>query len=87
MDHNSSPQAQAEEHVVVGTADGRELKIVFTPGCFDNFDGTQEELNALVDEIKGLFASGEAFLKAVPVDEADPILDELKDTIRPNTRQ
>lgn len=87
MDHNSSPQAQAEEHVVVDTADGRELKIVFTPGCFDNFDGTQEELNALVDEIKGLFASGEVFERATPVDEDDPIYKELAEIEKPNTRQ
>lgn len=30
------------------------LKITFAPGCFDNFEGTQEELDALVKEINNL---------------------------------
>jgi hypothetical protein len=34
-------------------------KIEFAPGCFDNFDGTQEELNELVVEIQRMFESGE----------------------------
>lgn len=28
------------------------LKIVFAPGCFDNFDGTQEELDAFMAELE-----------------------------------
>lgn len=35
------------------------LTIEFAPGCFDNFDGTQEELDELVAEIQRMFASGE----------------------------
>ena len=31
-------------------------EIVFAPGCFDHFDGTQEELDALKDEILAMFA-------------------------------
>jgi len=30
-------------------------KIEFAPGCFDSFEGTQEELNELVTEIKAMF--------------------------------
>ena len=30
------------------------LKIEFAPGCFDNFEGTQEELDALIKEIQNL---------------------------------
>jgi HPt (histidine-containing phosphotransfer) domain-containing protein len=30
-------------------------EIVFMPGCFDHFDGTQEELDALVAEIQQMF--------------------------------
>ena len=37
----------------------KELKIVFEPGCFDSFDGTQEELDSLVIEIQRLVESGE----------------------------
>lgn len=32
------------------------LKVVFAPGCFDSFDGTQEELDALTAEIQSMFA-------------------------------
>ena len=31
------------------------LKINFAPGCFDNFEGTQEELDAMVTEIQSMF--------------------------------
>jgi len=34
------------------------VKIVFDPGCFDDFDGTQEELDSIVAEIKEMFANG-----------------------------
>ena len=43
-------------------------EIVFAPGCFDNFDGTQEELDELLAEIKRLVETGEIFEKAQPVD-------------------
>ena len=33
------------------------LKVEFAPGCFDNFEGTQEELDGLMAEIKTKFAS------------------------------
>ena len=43
-------------------------EIVFAPGCFDNFDGTQEELDELVAEINRLVDSGEIFEKSKPFD-------------------
>ena len=46
----------------------KNLKIEFAPGCFDNFDGTQEELDELISTIKEMFASGEAIKKARPID-------------------
>jgi len=33
------------------------LKVVFEPGCFDHFDGTQEELDGLMAEIQDMFAN------------------------------
>jgi hypothetical protein len=53
----------------------KNLKIEFAPGCFDNFEGTQEELDELVNSIKDMFASGEAQKKARPID-FDDINDE-----------
>lgn len=32
-----------------------QLKVVFAPGCFDSFEGTQEELDALAAEIQSMF--------------------------------
>ena len=51
-----------------------EIKIVFAEGCFDNFEGTQEELDELLAEINRMVTSGEIFEKSRPVDldEMDP---------------
>lgn len=51
----------------------KDLKIEFAPGCFDSFEGTQEELDELVAQIKEMFASGEAQKLARPInfDELD----------------
>lgn len=35
----------------------KKMKIEFAPGCFDNFEGTQEELDKMVSEIQELFAN------------------------------
>lgn len=37
------------------------LKIEFAPGCFDSFDGTQEELDEMIAEITRLAETGELF--------------------------
>lgn len=39
----------------------KDIKIVFEPGCFDSFDGTQEELDAMLAEIQQLVESGKIF--------------------------
>lgn len=50
------------------------LKIEFAPGCFDSFEGTQEELDSLVAEITEMFKSGQAQELARPlnIEELDP---------------
>jgi len=53
----------------------KELKLVFAPGCFDTFDGTQEELNELMQYIQASFDSGELLEKGTPVD-FDSLSDE-----------
>ena len=47
------------------------MKIVFAPGCFDSFEGTQEELDELLKEIEEAFVSGEAFENAISLDEME----------------
>lgn len=49
-------------------------EIVFAPGCFDNFEGTQEELDEMIVEIQRLVESGELFERSQPVS-----LDDLDD--------
>ena len=47
------------------------LKIVFAPGCFDNFEGTQEELQELIAELHRMAQTGELFAKAEPLSDED----------------
>ena len=49
----------------------KELKVQFAPGCFDNFEGTQEELQDLVAEIHRLVESGELFENAEILSEEE----------------
>jgi hypothetical protein len=35
--------------------DDKKLKIEFAPGCFDQFEGTQEELDQMIKEIMDMF--------------------------------
>lgn len=55
----------------------KKITIEFAPGCFDNFEGTQEELDAFVDEIKRLAESGELLEKSTELDFED--FEELDD--------
>lgn len=41
-----------------------DIKVVFAEGCFDNFEGTQEELDAFVAEINRMAESGEILKRA-----------------------
>jgi hypothetical protein len=51
------------------------IEVIFAPGCFDHFDGTQEELDDLVKEIQKMAESGELFANSQPLDIAD-LIDE-----------
>jgi hypothetical protein len=46
----------------------KKLTVEFAPGCFDNFDGSQEELDELVATIQKMIVSGELFESGEPVD-------------------
>ena len=35
----------------------KKLKIEFAPGCFDHFEGSQEELDDLIKEITNMFTN------------------------------
>lgn len=57
------------------TDENKSLKIEFAPGCFDQFEGTQEELDQMVSEIQEMFSTltpEELAARSRPVD-----IDEL----------
>ena len=56
------------------------IKIIFTEGCFDDFDGTQEELDELVAQITAMAESGELLENAVEINLED-LEDEVKDLL------
>lgn len=57
-------------------------KLIFAPGCFDNFNGTQEELDALVAELIAKFESGELIAESeeIDLDSLDP--EEAEELLR-----
>lgn len=48
-----------------------EMKIVFMEGCFDDFEGTQEELNELIADLNKQLQDGSLLLNAEPLTEED----------------
>ena len=46
----------------------KEIKVNFLPGSLDEFEGTQDELNDLVAEIKNLVLHGDLYEKSESVD-------------------
>lgn len=68
----------------------KDLKIVFAPGCFDNIDITQEELDKLVADIQSAVADGSLFENSMPVDEADipeEVLLQMEAALDPEARK
>jgi hypothetical protein len=64
----------------------KHLKVEFAPGAFDNFEGTQEELEELVSEIQNMFAnmsSDELAEKSrtVSLDDLDELDEETRQQI------
>lgn len=46
-------------------------QIVFMPGAFDGFDGTQEELDELLNELKAKIEDGTFFTESEEIDPED----------------
>ncbi len=66
--------------------DKKKIHITFAPGAFDNFDGTQEELDGLIAEIQRMAESGELEEMSVPLDN-DDILDSVSEEDREQIMQ
>jgi hypothetical protein len=53
------------------TEHDKPMKIEFAPGCFDDFEGTQEELNELIADLKNMVTSGTLWENTLPVDDKE----------------
>lgn len=49
----------------------KKLKLEFAEGCFDNFEGTQEELQELIAHIRQMAEDGTIMENSQPVDPED----------------
>jgi hypothetical protein len=56
----------------------KKITVTFAPGAFDQFDGSQEELDDLVTEITRMAESGELTEQSVPVEWEDPSDEDLE---------
>ena len=59
----------------------KKIRIEFAPGAFDTFDGTQEELDALVTELQRMAESGELAENSVALEDWDNLDEEDRDII------
>ena len=48
-----------------------QIKIEFAPGAFDQFEGTQEELDAFIAELQRMAESGELEEQSVSLDDEE----------------
>ena len=62
-------------------SDKKKIHVEFAPGAFDNFDGTQEELDGLIAEIQRMAESGELEENSIALD-SDDILDTVSEEDR-----
>lgn len=61
--------------------DGK-MKIVFAPGCFDNFEGSQEELDELIAELTRMAEDGTLMEQGEPLEVDDETDRFLMDALR-----
>lgn len=47
----------------------KKIQVEFAPGAFDQWEGTQEELDEFIREIQRMAESGELEEKSVPLDD------------------
>jgi hypothetical protein len=69
--------------------ENKSMKIEFAEGCFDDFEGTQEELDAIVAQLTAAAESGSLLEDAVSVDwleEVDSDVIDLLPMLNSNTK-
>ena len=66
------------------TQEKKEIKIVFAEGCFDNFDGTQEELQEMIAQIRQIASDGTLQEKSQPIDiDDEEFIKAMQNQMRP----
>ena len=56
----------------------KKIKITYAPGAFDNWEGTQEELDEFLEELRRQIESGEFFENSVSFEDIDELeIDEI----------
>jgi hypothetical protein len=61
--------------------DSEPMQLEFAPGCFDEFDGTQAELDEFIAELQRMFKSGEL------AERSRPVTEELFEELSPQMQQ
>ena len=58
----------------------KKIEIVFAEGCFDDFDGTQEELDEMIAHIRELVDTGKLEEEAILLsdEEAEVVLQNME---------
>lgn len=56
----------------------KRIRVEFEPGCFDDLDVTQEQLDAIVEQIQALAASGQITESGAYDLEGNPVSTDLK---------
>lgn len=61
--------------------DDKKIRVEFAPGCFDEFEGTQEELDDMIAEIQRMADTGELFEDAqhLSLEDLTALADEDED--------
>jgi hypothetical protein len=76
-----NPKSTVEKYVLSGRRlMTKKIEIVFAEGCFDNFDGTQEELDEMIAHIRDLVDSGKLEEEAILLsdEEAEVVLQNME---------
>jgi hypothetical protein len=68
------------------TDENKPLKIEFAPGAFDHFEGTQEELDALIAEVQSMFENKSreeiaAMSRPVDIDDLEDLPEEVQEQL------
>ena len=59
-------------------SDDKKPEITFLPGCFDSFEGTQEELDEVVKQLMEFFENGD-YLNNIQINVTEECLSDLSE--------